>query len=262
VEAFQVPLESTVQTHLRDRLQESGIGAEVIAVGESGKGLNWQMSILPGLLDCYAPQLVISDYIAPLYVFRDGATRPKSSGGSVSAGPPSIQWESLLRTHPVTDALIWKNLSNSAGFVLVSLARILDARPAPTPSSPAPTASVSMISAVDRAADQYASLQRELGEKGARLLVALYPISSTVSERRSPGAPTPLSGRLEDRMEARLDSANVPYVDLTRSFSVADHDVTALFIPGDGHLTETGHRLVAESLVGAIRQEFPRNDPP
>ena len=80
-------------------------------MGESGKGLNWQMSILPGLLDCYAPQLVISDYIAPLYVFRDGATRPKSSGGSVSAGPPSIQWESLWRTHPVTDALIWKNLS-------------------------------------------------------------------------------------------------------------------------------------------------------
>jgi hypothetical protein len=263
VEAYQVPLDSTLHVLLQGELSPKWRSSvEVIAIGQSGTGLNWQLQQLDALVNRYRPQVVISEY-ASWYPGRDAAAFPSAAYGPAAGSrvraksDPPGDWgfETRLRNNPALHALIWRNLSNSAGLLFVGLARFLDTLVAVGNGAldEATEPSRTTIAVVENSCEAYAEASLRLEALGARLKVAIYPSKRTVAYYRLGGDSPPISAQTESLVEKCLATRGIDYVNLSRAFAQMDDVPTDGFhYRVDGHWNPTGHRSGARAMSRAF----------
>ena len=111
-------------------------------------------------------------------------------------------------------------------------------------------------------------LQRDAAENGSNLIVTMVPSPFQVYpetyipllERSFAGNPM-VSAFVSDRLRPQrivaqiCREASIPFLDLMPTFD--RHSNSSLFIPRDGHLTESGHTLVGQSLLEFVVENLP-----
>ena len=111
-------------------------------------------------------------------------------------------------------------------------------------------------------------LQRDAAENGSELIVTMVPSPFQVYpetyipllERSFAGNPM-VSAFVSDRLRPQrivaqiCREASIPFLDLMPTFD--RHSTSSLFIPRDGHLTESGHTLVGQSLLEFVVENLP-----
>ncbi len=116
-----------------------------------------------------------------------------------------------------------------------------------------------------------AQMQEEIRNRGGQLVVSMvpspfqvYPETYIPLLRESfPGNPmvdrfSADTQRPQRMVEEMCRKAGVPFQDLLPVF--LEHRETSLFIPRDGHLTYTGHKLVSETLLPFVAEHISKTE--
>jgi hypothetical protein len=265
VEAYQVRREEALHTLLERQLSEKWKReVEVIAVGLSGMGLVWQMdTMLEQVVACYHPDAIISQYAAwfpdrdrPLFRISgrtlSSSDRPENNGREVS-------YSAWIYNNRMTHAIIWRNLSNSVGFVLYRGAGILDNLKGKTSGRANDNEmSEDMQEVIRKTCETYRSVREKLGFKGIDLKVAIYSSRQAIPYYRHGSAEPPLDVKYEEMMERCLKNQGISFINLSRAFSRLDNvPVDGFHYKGDGHWNPTGHACGAAIISDILFDKTP-----
>ena len=263
VEGYQVEQEDHLHRRLEPLLEKArGEDVEVIAVGQGGQGLTWQLQRLPETLACYRPELVISTY-GVWYQGREGGLRKLlglSDKRDDSVQRATVQGRSYyywLYHNPISYAMIWRNLSNTAGYILIRAANILDRLPRSS-TVRAQTPAENEKKLVRRGQDfrlAYREMQRLLEPYQAKLFVAISSGSGGgIPYYRSPTGDPSLWVKWESIAERALQEMEIPYVNLSKRFAELGYSKDTLNYKFDGHWRAEGHLRGAEEIALSLRK--------
>ncbi len=260
VAGFQIEQEDHLHRRLEPLLEKAwGRDVKVIAVGKNGQGLTWQLQILPETLACYRPQLVISAYGA-WYQRREGGLR-KLLGVTKEMDDSWLRSRAQARSYyywlyhnPILHAIIWRNLSNTAGYILIRTANVLDRQSRSQARTPAENAKLLMDHGRDfRLA--YREMQRLLEPYQAKLFVAIYSGSGGgIPYYRNPTGDPSIWVERESIAERALQEMDLPYVNLSKRFAELGYSKETLNYKFDGHWRAEGHLRGAEEIALSLQK--------
>lgn len=254
VEAYQVRQDATLQTHLVKQLkadwQREDI--EVLAIGLSGQGLSWQSRKLDYVIENYRPDVVVSQYSswflerdAPF--FNDANQEDKSLQEE-----PYRSWGQFIYENKITHAIIWRNLSNSVGFVLYRVSSILDGIHYVNNDSSAHF-NLFEDDLLKETGKLYKEMQTKLAAENVILRVAIYSSKETIRYYRDTLSGRPDAVERELAIENYLQAYQIPYVNLSREFAeVKPIPQKGFHYQHDGHWNENGHFHGAQIIAGTL----------
>ncbi len=276
IEALQVPFEASLPSLLERQLaQATGRRVEVISAGVSGWGTDDALRWLGEYGLRYRPDLVLvamtlhndfSDNLRQEWHRLDGDSLITVQHVPMARGRYAIvKLKAYVATRLQTYQL-WRRVRH--GEEMRHVAQDLNHHVVQLFETPSPPA-------IEKAATITGLLLRRVRDvgaaAGARTAIVLIPLRYQLSDtsfdalRRQAG-PVPGTMQLDRPQQLVRQSATplgIPVVDLLGPFRAwAADSASALYLEGDGHWTEAGHRLaagflaeqlVAEGLVPAAR---------
>jgi hypothetical protein len=268
VQAAQVPLEAGFGRQLQDRLGD----VEVLSMGVPGAGTATELGVLERYALAKEPDLVILGFLVandvmnnhpllegkddkPFYTLRDGKLVPSDAATMVM--PSGWLWEHshafrwIARTWAVREAT--RRKIELGGGIPIDL-RVHDPHAGPVWEE-AWTVTDALV----------AEMAAQCAAHHVKFATVLFPdqVQSTPDGRAAAVSAWPAAKDWDfSRAEARAASvagAHGPVLDLLPAFTEAGAAGGAgLYFPKDGHWTEKGHALAAETTAPFVRELLAR----